>query len=173
MSAETTRHVVLVRHAKADYPHGVDDHDRPLAERGRKDAPKAGSWIASTGAPLDLALCSTDVRCRETWKLIVGELSQRPRTVYEDRLYEGSAEDLITLIKEVDDEVGSATVIGNNPALHALADALAGETEGDLREQMHRSGFPSAAVAVLTFTGSWKDVEHGVGKLTAYWTPSD
>ncbi|MFF7771812.1 SixA phosphatase family protein [Streptomyces massasporeus] len=172
MSAETTRHVVLVRHAKADYPHGVDDHDRPLAERGLKDAPKAGRWIASTGVPLDLALCSTAARARETWKLLAGELSPRPRSVHEDRLYEGALGELIALLKEVDDEVGSTMVIGHNPALHGLADALAGEAEGDLLEQMS-NGFPTAAVAVLTFTGSWKDVEHGVGKLTAFWTPRD
>ncbi|MFF7966784.1 SixA phosphatase family protein [Streptomyces sp. NPDC007903] len=172
MSEEMTRHVVLMRHAKADFP-DVDDHERPLAERGRKDAPRAGRWIASSGATPDLALCSTAARCREAWKLAVGELAQRPRTVYEDRLYEASLGELIAILNEVDDEVGSLAVIGHNPGLHALADALAGEAEGDTLARMNRSGFPTAAVAVLTFIGSWKSVEHGVGKLTTFWTPHD
>ncbi|MEE1751154.1 SixA phosphatase family protein [Streptomyces sp. SP18CS02] len=170
MSAETTRHVVLVRHAKAE-SNDVDDHEHPLAEHGRKQAPDAGRWIAGSGVPLDLALCSTAGRCRETWKLIADELSQRPRAVYEERLYEASLGELIGLLNEVDDQVGGVAVIGHNPGLHSLADALTAEAEGDLLAQMNRSGLPTAAVAVLTFTGSWKDVEHGVGKLTAYWTP--
>lgn len=171
MSAEQTRHLLLFRHAKADWSDGYD-HERPLAERGRKDAPAAGRWIAGTGVSLDLTLCSTATRCRETWKLAVGELSQRPKGVYEERLYEGSPGGLIALLQEVDDEVRGAMVIGHNPALRDLAGALTGEGEGDLLEQMELTGFPSAAVAVLTFTGSWKDIEQGIGKLTAYWTPN-
>ncbi|MFG3122042.1 SixA phosphatase family protein [Streptomyces sp. NPDC048201] len=170
MSAETTRRVVLMRHAKADFPDG-DDHERPLVERGRKDAPRVGRWIADSGFSPDQALCSTAARCRETWKLAVGELPQRPRTVYEERLYEASLGEMIAILNEVDDEVGSLVVIGHNPGLHALADALAGEADGDLLARMNRSGFPTAAAAVLTFTGSWKSVEHGIGTLTAFWTP--
>lgn len=62
-------------------------------------------------------------------------------------------------------------LVGHNPGMHALADALAGEVEGDLLSRMNRSGFPTSSIAVLTFTGSWKSVEHGVGRLDAYWAP--
>ena len=73
----------------------VADHERPLAERGRKDAPVAGRWLADTGITPDLALCSTAARTRETWKLAVHELPHRPKTVYEERLYEASPGELI------------------------------------------------------------------------------
>ncbi|MGW3115441.1 hypothetical protein [Streptomyces sp. NPDC001091] len=55
MSAETTRRVVLMGHATADFPDG-DDHERPLVERGRKDAPRVGRWIADSGSSPDRAL---------------------------------------------------------------------------------------------------------------------
>ena len=38
--------LILLRHAKSDYPLGVPDHDRPLNERGRRDADAAGAWLA-------------------------------------------------------------------------------------------------------------------------------
>ncbi|MFI9155694.1 SixA phosphatase family protein [Streptomyces sp. NPDC053367] len=170
MSADTTRRVVIFRHAKADRS-DVDDHDRPLAERGRKEAPAAGRWLAEFGITPDLALCSTAEHCRETWKLAVSELSQRPRTKYDDRLYEASQDELITVLNEISEDVNDAVLIGHNPGLHSLADALTGEADGDLQTRMDRSGFPTSAVAVLTFNRSWSDVKHGAGRLTAFWTP--
>ncbi|GAA3069807.1 phosphohistidine phosphatase [Streptomyces olivoverticillatus] len=170
MSAEPTRRIVLLRHAKADWP-DVDDHERPLADRGRQDAPAAGRWLAGSGIVPELALCSTSLRTRETWKLAVHELPQRPRTVYEERLYEASLGELIALLNEVSDDVRDVLLVGHNPGMHGLADALAGSAENELLPRMNRSGFPTAAVAVLTFTGSWKTVEHGVGHLAAFWAP--
>ncbi|GAA0993753.1 SixA phosphatase family protein [Nocardiopsis tropica] len=168
--SETTRTITLLRHGKAEW-NDADDHERPLAERGRKDAPAAGRWLAGSGLLTDLVLCSTAARCRETWKLAAAELAQRPRTVYEDRLYEASVGELVTLLNEVDDEVAHLLVVGHNPGVHALADALAGEAEGDLLPRMNRSGFPTSAIAVLSFTGSWKGVEHGVARLSGFWAP--
>ncbi|MEU0236673.1 histidine phosphatase family protein [Nocardiopsis sp. NPDC006198] len=168
--SETTRTITLLRHGKAEW-NDADDHERPLAERGRKDAPAAGRWLAGSGLLTDLALCSTAARCRETWKLAAAELAQRPRTVYEDRLYEASVGELVALLNEVDDEVAHLLVVGHNPGVHALADALAGEAEGDLLPRMNRSGFPTSAIAVLSFTGSWKGVEHGVARLSGFWAP--
>lgn len=172
MSDATPRRIVLLRHAKADWSQ-TSDHERPLAERGRKEAPAAGRWLAGSGIVPDLTLCSTSTRTRETWKLFVHELPQRPKTVYEERLYEASLGELIALLNETPDEVDDIMLVGHNPGMHALADALAGEAEDDLLQRMNRGGFPTAAIAVLTFTGSWKNVEHGVGRLVAYWAPHD
>ncbi|GAA1187080.1 histidine phosphatase family protein [Streptomyces hebeiensis] len=170
MSVDTPRRIVLLRHAKADWP-DVPDHERPLADRGRSDAPVAGRRLADTGIAFDLALCSTAVRTRETWKLAVQELPQRPRTVYEDRLYDATPGDLFALLNEVSDDVNDLLLIGHNPGTHALADALSGESQGDAIARMTRSGFPTAAFAVISFDGSWKSVEHGVGRLVEFWTP--
>lgn len=167
-----SRRILLLRHAKADWPE-VSDHDRPLAERGRKDAPAAGRWIAGTGIRPDLTLCSTASRTRETWKLVVHELPQRPKTVYEERLYEATVGDLLALLNETSDEVRDLLLIGHNPGMHALADALSGSADGDALARMERGGYPTAAVAVVGFRGTWKSVEHGVGRLLQYWAPHE
>ncbi|MFB7585418.1 histidine phosphatase family protein [Streptomyces sp. NPDC056169] len=170
MSVDTPRRIVLLRHAKADWS-DESDHERPLAERGRADAPVVGRRLAGTGIGFDLALCSTAVRTRETWKLAVHELPERPRTVYEDRLYEASLGELIALLNETSEDVDDLLVVGHNPGMHALADALAGESDGDTLPRMTRSGFPTSAYAVLTFNGTWKSLEHGAARLVDFWTP--
>ncbi|MFD6364774.1 SixA phosphatase family protein [Streptomyces roseolus] len=172
MSVDTTRTIVLLRHAKADWGQETD-HERPLAERGRKDAPVAGRRLARTGIHFDLALCSTAARTRETWKLAVHELAERPRTVYEERIYEASPGELIALLNEIPEDVRDVLVIGHNPGMHGLTDVLAGDSEGDALARVNRTGYPTSAFAVLTFTGSWKSVEPGSACLVDFWTPHD
>ncbi|MET7937339.1 histidine phosphatase family protein [Streptomyces sp. NPDC005322] len=172
MSVDVPRRIVLLRHAKADWPQ-VPDHERPLAERGRKEAPLAGRRLADAGLTPELTLCSTSVRTRETWKLVVHELPHRPKTVYEERLYNASLGELLAVLNETSDDITDLLLVGHNPGVHALADALAGEAEEGTRERMNRGGFPTAGFAVVTFSGSWKSVEHGVGRLTDFWAPHE
>ncbi|GAB1330417.1 SixA phosphatase family protein [Streptomyces sennicomposti] len=171
MSVADPRRIVLFRHAKADWPQ-VTDHERPLAERGRQDAPVAGRKLADSGVSFDLALCSTATRTRETWKLAVHELPHRPRTVYEERIYEASPGELIAVLNEIPDDVQNVILIGHNPGMQGLTEVLAGSAEGDARERMSGRGFPTAAFAVLTFDGSWKTLEPGTATLSDYWAPS-
>lgn len=102
---------------------------------------------------------------------MAAELAARPRTVYEERLYEAGLGELLALVNETSDDVGDLLVLGGNPCVHALADALTGEAQGDLLARMNRSGFPTASIAGLTCTGPWKAVEHGAATLVAFWAP--
>lgn len=172
MSVAEPRRIVLFRHAKADWPQ-VSDHERPLADRGRKDAAVAGRKLADTGIPVDLALCSTAVRTRETWKLAVQELPHRPKTVYEERIYEASPGELVAVLNELPDDAQNVILIGHNPGVQGLADILAGRSEDDARERMSRRGFPAAAFAVLSLDGIWKSLEPGVATLLDYWAPTE
>ncbi|MFF3942062.1 SixA phosphatase family protein [Streptomyces phaeofaciens] len=170
MSVAEPRRIVLFRHAKADWSQETD-HERPLADRGRLDAAAAGRSLAATGVAVDLAVCSTAVRTRETWKLAVQELPHRPRTVYEERIYEASPGELIALLNETPEDVHDLVLIGHNPGIHGLAVALAGSVEGDADGRMNAHGFPAASFAVLTFDGSWKALEPAAATLVDFWAP--
>ncbi|MEU6095755.1 histidine phosphatase family protein [Streptomyces sp. NPDC047079] len=172
MSSAEPRRIVLFRHAKADWPQ-VADHERPLADRGRKDAAVAGLKLAETGIGFDLALCSTATRTRETWKIAVQELPHRPKTIYEERIYDASPGELIALLNEIPDDVQNVILIGHNPGIQGLADVLSVAAEPEARERMSRRGFPAAAFAVLSFDGSWKSLEPGTATLLDYWAPSE
>ncbi|WP_035841715.1 SixA phosphatase family protein [Kitasatospora azatica] len=172
MSVNTSRRIIVLRHAKADWPQ-VDDHERPLAERGRHDAPIAGQWLADSGIDPDYVLCSTSVRTRETWKLASHELPKRTRrTNFEKRIYDASAGEIIEVLKETPQEVADLILVGHNPGVQNLVEVLAGdESLGDELAQLRQQGFPTAGIAVLTFDGSWQAVEPGVGRLVSYWAP--
>jgi phosphohistidine phosphatase len=172
MTVDSPRTLVLLRHAKADWPE-VPDHERPLADRGRLDSPAVGRRFLDDGVSPELALCSTAARTRETWKLAAHELPHRPRTVYEERLYDASLGELLALLNETPDEIRSLLLVGHNPGMHALAEALAGTAEGDTGDRMERIGFPTAAFVVLTFNGSWKTLEQGAGRMTSFWAPHE
>ncbi|MEZ0064745.1 phosphohistidine phosphatase [Streptacidiphilus sp. MAP12-20] len=172
MSVDTSRTIIVLRHAKADWP-SVPDHERPLADRGRKDAPNSGRWLAVAGVVPDLTLCSTAARTRETWKLFAHELPERPRTVYEDRLYEAAPGQLIEVLHELPEEVRTVLLVGHNPGVQGLAEIVSGDSEGDALARLRASGFPTSAVALIDFAGPWKGLEPGVGRLRAFYTPKD
>ncbi|GLP68224.1 hypothetical protein TUSST3_48470 [Streptomyces sp. TUS-ST3] len=101
------------------------------------------------------------------------EFPHRPKTVYEERIYEASPGELIAVLNETPDDVRNAVLIGHNPGIQGLADVLAGAAEGEARERMSGRGFPAAAFAVLSFSGPWKALEPGLATLVDYWAPTD
>src|SRR5215210_1109107 len=106
----TARTLMLLRHAKADSPPGLADIDRPLAMRGRLDAEAVGAWLAGRGLVPAVVLCSAARRTRETWQGVALGLTEAgaqggPAVSYERRLYSGDADDLLDLVRVVDDAV--------------------------------------------------------------------
>ncbi|MEY9876193.1 phosphohistidine phosphatase [Streptacidiphilus sp. MAP12-33] len=172
MSVDTTRTIIVLRHAKADWP-AVPDHERPLADRGRKDAATAGQWLAVADIHPELALCSTATRTRETWKLFAHELAERPRTVYDDRLYEAAPGLLIEVLQELPEDVRTVLLVGHNPGVQGLAEILSGKFDDDTLARLRATGFPTAAVAVIDVDGPWKTLEPGVGHLRAFHAPAE
>lgn len=128
----TARHLVLLRHAKADNPPGAADPDRPLSDRGRADAEAAGAWLAAHQHVPDLVLCSPSKRTRQTWHAVAARLPAEAAPVvrYERQLYLGGPDELLELVREIEEPVAIALLIGHNPSLSQLAFDL--DPEGGL-----------------------------------------
>lgn len=73
MTPGTLRRLVVLRHAESAWPQDVADSERPLAPRGRRDAPTAGRWLREADCVPDLVVCSPARRTRQTWDLIAAE----------------------------------------------------------------------------------------------------
>ncbi|MFE6847715.1 SixA phosphatase family protein [Streptomyces sp. NPDC057686] len=170
--ARKERRIVVVRHAKAVPKHVTDDFDRELADRGRHDAPRAGRRLAQSGVGIDLALCSPALRTRQTWQLMVPELSAPPTTVYEDRLYRADGEGLLSLVAGTPSGLTGLAMVGHNPGVHELVTRLCGDGPKQLVQRL-RSGFPKSAYAVLTVMGDWEEADWGAAHLDAFWAPGD
>jgi phosphohistidine phosphatase len=168
-----TRRLVLLRHAKSDWP-DVADHERPLAKRGRRDAPLVGRWLRRSGYVPDGVVCSTARRARETWDLVAGTLGASPKVKYEPRVYDATVLALLMLVRELPGKQRTVMIVGHNPGLAELAVGLAEQSaaEGDELSRA-TANFPTAAVAVLEFTGAWADVGPGKARLLAFAVPAD
>jgi phosphohistidine phosphatase len=145
--------VIVARHAKSDYPWGVSDHDRPLNDRGRRDAPALGAWLEDhVDWPQDappIVVVSTARRAQLTWGLASAELSARwvdVRVIDEPRVYEAGVQTLRSLVVEYGALTSTLLMVGHNPGLAYLILDLAAPSE--LREEATRK-FPTSAVAVL------------------------
>jgi len=175
VASETTRRLILLRHAKSDWP-DVPDRDRPLAKRGRRDAPRVGRWLHEHGYQPDVVVCSDARRTRQTWDLVVPELGGSPAVRFEPRAYAASALTLLHLVQELPSRYRTALLIGHNPGLSDLAGNLAAPADSDLATGNGRRpgiSLPTAAVAVLEFPGDWPSLTPGQAHLVSLTTPSD
>jgi len=163
------RHLYLLRHAKSSWGDpGLDDHDRPLAPRGRRAAKQVRRHMRGAGIEPELALCSSARRTQETLERL--RLGGAVSVSVEDGLYAASADRLLERLREVPDEVGSVLVIAHNPGLQALAASLA--SGGGELPRLERQ-FPTAALATLAFEGPWRDLGPGGAELVEYVVPRE
>ena len=93
----------LLRHAKSSAKKDIEDHERPLSRKGREAAQHLGNAPPAIFGAIDLVLCSSAVRTRETLDLIIAGLSPRPRSVVEDELYLATREKLMRRLTRLDD----------------------------------------------------------------------
>ena len=173
MASNAPRQLLLLRHAKSAWP-DVADHDRPLAARGRRDAPVAGRWLRAAGRVPDHVVCSTARRARETWQLAAAELDASPRVSFDQRVYGAAAGELLELARETAPRARTLLIVGHDPAMHQLALALASTRAGDAAAlERVRLKFPTAAIAVLEFTGTWQGLGPEQARLAAFVVPRE
>lgn len=163
-----SRTLVLLRHAKSDYPAGVADHDRPLAPRGEREAGLAGDWLRANVPPIDAVLCSTATRTRATLaRTGVGAPAQ-----FLDGLYDATPGMVIDEINRVGADVGTLLVIGHEPAMSRVALALAapGSSNAAVAERISTK-FPTSGIAVLHTGQPWDRLAWHSAALVAFHVP--
>ena len=139
------RTLVVLRHAKSDWSGDDEDIARPLAKRGRRQAPDSGRWLNANLDRIDLALVSPAERARSTWHLVAEELDVPPEMRLDERLYAASAGQLLGVLRELPDELHTVVVVGHNPGIEQLVSRLTGQ----------EVPMPTSAVAVIALPGSW------------------
>ena len=141
----------LVRHAKSSWDDtALPDKDRPLNDRGKRDAPKMGERLAKRDVKPDLILSSPAVRALKTAEIIAKKLDyKRKDIVVDDRLYAVEADDLLDVIHKLGDKLERVMLFGHNPELTELAHRLSSEI----------THMPTCAVAEFTFDAkSWSNI---------------
>ncbi|MGA2835780.1 MAG: histidine phosphatase family protein [Acidimicrobiales bacterium] len=181
MEHDDVRHLWILRHAKAvaEPTWGGLDRDRPLTERGRRDATTLGHRLATEDPPLglvglttpELAICSSAARTHETAELVLGDAEDRiPLDAYRS-LYQAGPDTVLTYLREVDEHARSALVVGHNPTMYLVAWDLLVDGSAD-RVALEAGGFPTCGLAVLELhVGAWEDVAAGCATLVGLFSP--
>jgi phosphohistidine phosphatase len=160
-----TRQLFLLRHAKSSWDEtSLADHDRPLAPRGRKAAKRIGTYVRRHEIRVALVLCSSARRARETLDLVAPSGEVR----IERELYGATAADLLERLRRVPDHVNAVMLIGHEPAMRELAIGLVGGGS-----ELSDGKFPTAAMATLTFAGSWSTLAPDHAELAAFVRPRE
>ena len=161
------RTLVLMRHAKSDYPDGVPDHERPLAPRGIREAGLAGEWLRQNLPAFDAVLCSSAMRTRQT----LARTGVDAPVSHLDRLYGAGPGDVIDEINQVGDDATALLVVGHEPTMSHLALGLAGPDSDRMAAEQIARKYPTSAIAVLQVDGPWTGLQLSGAKLMSFHVP--
>lgn len=151
------RTLILLRHAKAGDGHGLPDWERPLTERGERDAGRAGEEVRRLGLEPEVVLCSPARRTRRTAQLAFPSVEVR----HQQGIYQARPEELLEALRLVEPELRTVALCGHNPSVHELAVMLTGGEHA----------FPPGAFAVIRFASPWGELWPGEGSVAARWEP--
>jgi phosphohistidine phosphatase len=119
--------LLLLRHAKSSWKDSaVKDFDRPLNQRGLKAAPTIGRLMRKRKLQPDLVLSSPAERARQTSQLVLDAAGFKTELHYDERIYEASAARLFEIVSQIEDDRNVAMLVGHNPGLEELLEALTG-----------------------------------------------
>lgn len=165
--ADKLRELIIWRHAKSDWSdESLADFDRPLSERGRRNANKMAAWLEAQQVQPDVILCSTARRAQQTLNRLCKDCDMQVHNL--DSLY---LADLPTLLNELAKVEGERIMlIGHNPGLENLVDYLHARPADNSGQVKSLS---TAAVAQFIMPPDWTHLEPGDGKLVSITRPKD
>ncbi len=151
----------LLRHAKSDWSDPtLPDHDRPLNERGKRTRRLLARHV--TGWSVDLIVCSTAKRARQTAAPIVAVLACPLRE--EAALYAADVSDVLDVVRSLPDDARVVMLVGHNPSMEEVTDALCWSSPR----------YPTGALGTIAVAvDHWRDTSRGCGTVTAHVTPAE
>jgi phosphohistidine phosphatase len=157
--------LLVLRHAKSSWDDAsIDDSQRPLNARGRRDAPRVGELLREQHVRLDAIVTSDAVRARSTAQAVAEAANYAGELIIEPRLYLASPEDIVSVLQDLP-EAGAETVmiVGHNPGLEDFVSRLTGE----------RHSLPTAALVRLALSiDRWSDFAEATrATLVDLWCP--
>lgn len=155
----------LVRHAKSSWKHAeLDDSERPLNKRGKRDAPMMGKILRERGEIPELLISSPAKRALSTAKLFAEELGYHKKNIIVNKdLYFADINNYLELIEETDDSLNKIMLFSHNPGITYFANYLSGSNI----ENIPTTGIVRIDLPVK----SWKDIINTKGELMFFISP--
>jgi len=158
--------IILVRHAKSSWKDlSLDDFDRPLNKRGKRNAPFMGIKLKERQIMPDLILSSPAKRARKTATAIAKKVGYpKEKIIFNDHMYHSSALYLLDVVRNQDDANETIMLFGHNPGFNDFANILL--------EQNSVYNIPTTGIYAISFhVDSWEKVREGQGKAVFFDYP--
>ena len=165
----------LLRHAKADRSNpAISDYDRPLSDRGTATARSVGRTMRARGWLPQMVLCSAARRAVETWEAVEPELAASPSSINLRELYLAPPTRLLSILHHQPKSVAAILLIGHNPGIASLVNALAGPKSATPAIARLGSGYPTATLGLVSLAiDAWTEIGRGESQLSHFLYPSD
>lgn len=173
MLTDATNHkrLIVLRHGKAAYP-PVPDHERPLAQRGKIEAPAAGRWLIEHDFYPDAIITSDAVRTRQTTTWVINEFGDKAPTPYLDsRLYMTSATQVLSVINETEEQVRTLMLVGHMPWVQELGMRLASVDSDENAVINMAERYPTLGLMVFDIPGEWASLDGRDATMTHFVVP--
>lgn len=120
------KYLILVRHAKSDWGNpGLDDFDRPLNERGKRDAPAMARRLLDKKIKIDQFVSSPAKRAAKTAKSFVEELgAKKKHLLFREELYLAAPSVFYDVIAEIENEFDTVAIFSHNNGITDFANQL-------------------------------------------------
>ncbi len=165
------RQLLVLRHAKSAWDtNALSDFERPLAKRGKKDAPRVGAWMRAQGLIPDQVLGSPARRARQTVERVCAELGlDANRIIWESSIYAAGTGALLGALATCPRSARVVLVVGHNPGLEELLRFLTGGANLPFEERL----LPTGALAELAMPDDWAALPEGCATLRRIVRPKD
>jgi phosphohistidine phosphatase len=118
--------LLLVRHAKSSWDDpSLSDFDRPLNDRGKRDAPVMIHRLLDNKVKIDAFFSSPAKRASRTARIFAKEYKRkRDEIIYKTELYGAGESEFFEVIGKIDDEFDNVALFSHNPGLTDFANLL-------------------------------------------------
>jgi phosphohistidine phosphatase len=157
--------LILVRHAKSSHSFGLSsDFDRPLNDRGFREAADMGKKLFKKKIPIDQFISSPAVRAKTTAELFVAEYDRKLKEIFFlPSLYHAAPENFIDVTRGLDDAYFHIALFSHNPGITDFASSLT---------HTRISHMPTCSVFALTSPiDSWKDFAKAEKSFLFFYKP--
>lgn len=156
----------LIRHAKSSWNDlNLDDFDRPLNKRGKHDAKLMGERLKSKQIKPDLIIASPAKRASITANSIAKKIGYDLEKIdYQETIYEASLNNLLSILKSIDNKNDVVFLIGHNPSLNSLLDYL---VESHNIENIVTTGI----VEIELDVERWGEIDEDSGEVVLFEFP--
>ena len=122
------KRLLVLRHAKSSWADSsISDWQRPLNERGLRDAPRAGAWLRERSLLPDVIVTSDAVRARTTTEMVADAAGYSKEIILDPSLYHAKPADVLEVLRGLQRDARTVLVVGHNPGLEELVQQLTGE----------------------------------------------